>query len=164
MFANKNNIKLGGNNQKLILFSLGNAMSGPPTSKGSKKLPKPPIIAGIIMKNIMRIACAVIMLLYSWLSAIYCTPGPDSSILINTEKAVPNSPANKANIKYRVPISLALLDKNQRSHQRDISAFLVIGSLITSSATLPKFGENLILNAGVIGKKGKNAKRIIEGL
>lgn len=59
------------------------------------------------------------MLLYNWLSAIYCTPGPESSNLIRTENAVPNKPENKANIKYKVPMSLALLDKNQRSSHRD---------------------------------------------
>ena len=37
ILANINNIKLGGNNQKLILFSLGYAISGPPTNKGNKK-------------------------------------------------------------------------------------------------------------------------------
>ena len=104
-----------------MLFSLGKAMSGPPTNNGSKKLPKPPIIAGITIKNIIIIACAVIILLYNWLSAMYCTPGPDSSSLISTENAVPSNPANKAKIKYKVPISLALLDKNQRSHHRDMS-------------------------------------------
>jgi hypothetical protein len=30
-----------------MLLSLGKAMSGPPTSNGNKKFPKPPIIAGI---------------------------------------------------------------------------------------------------------------------
>jgi hypothetical protein len=69
--AKMNNKKLGINNQKLILFNLGNAMSGPPTNKGNKKLPNPPIKAGITMKNIITIACAVIIALYSWLSAIY---------------------------------------------------------------------------------------------
>jgi len=63
VLAKRNNIKLGGSNQKLMLLSLGNAISGPPTSKGSRKLPNPPIIAGITMKNIIIIACAVIILL-----------------------------------------------------------------------------------------------------
>ena len=63
--ANKNSNKLGGNNQKLMLLSLGNAISGPPIIKGNKKFPKPPIIAGITIKNIITIACAVIILLYS---------------------------------------------------------------------------------------------------
>jgi hypothetical protein len=53
--------------------------------------------------------------LYNWLSAIYCTPGPDNSSLINTEKAVPANPENTAKIKYNVPISLALQDKNHLS-------------------------------------------------
>ena len=62
------------------------------------------------------------MLLYSWLSDIYCTPGPDSSNLIKTEKAVPTKPANNANIKYNVPMSFAFEDKNHLSIQskRDI--------------------------------------------
>ena len=54
--ANKNNSKLGGNNQKLMLFNLGNAISGPPAIKGNKKLPNPPIIAGITIKKIITIA------------------------------------------------------------------------------------------------------------
>ena len=95
-------------------------MSGPPTSSGSKKLPKPPIIAGITIKNIIKIACAVIILLYNWLSAIYCTPGPDNSSLIKTEKAVPNNPEKRAKIRYNVPISFALDDKNHRSVPNEI--------------------------------------------
>ena len=55
---------------------------------------------------------------------MYCTPGPDSSNLISTENAVPNSPENSANIKYNVPISFALEDKNQRSNQREIPDLL----------------------------------------
>jgi hypothetical protein len=54
--ANKNKNKLGNNNQKLILFNLGNAISGPPTNKGNRKLPNPPIKAGITIKNIINIA------------------------------------------------------------------------------------------------------------
>src|ERR1700712_6142214 len=54
---------------------------------------------------------------------MYCTPGPDSSNLINTEKAVPNNPENNAKIKYNVPISLALDDKNHLSVQREIPEF-----------------------------------------
>ena len=51
---------------------------------------------------------------------MYCTPGPLNSILIKTENAVPNNPENNANIKYRVPISFAFVDKNQRSVHKDI--------------------------------------------
>jgi hypothetical protein len=50
---NNNNITLGINNQKLILLSLGYAISGPPNNKGNRKFPKPPIIAGITIKNII---------------------------------------------------------------------------------------------------------------
>jgi hypothetical protein len=46
-----------------MLFNLGNAISGPPTNNGNKKLPKPPIIAGITMKKIITMACAVIIVL-----------------------------------------------------------------------------------------------------
>jgi hypothetical protein len=48
-----------------MLFNLGNAISGPPTIKGNRKLPKPPIKAGITIKKIITIAWAVIILLYS---------------------------------------------------------------------------------------------------
>jgi hypothetical protein len=54
--ANKNNAKLGGNNQNDILFNLGNAISGPPIIKGIRKLPNPPIKPGITIKNIITIA------------------------------------------------------------------------------------------------------------
>jgi hypothetical protein len=58
---------------------------------------------------------------------MYCTPGPDNSSLINTEKAVPINPENKAKIKYNVPISFAFDDKNHLSTQREISElFLTI--------------------------------------
>ena len=66
------------------------------------------------------------MLLYNWLSAINCTPGPDNSNRINTEKAVPISPDNKANIRYKVPISLAFDDRNHLSNHRDILLLLVM--------------------------------------
>ena len=50
---------------------------------------------------------------------MYCTPGALNSILINTENAVPTSPANKANIRYKVPISLAFDDQNHLSRNID---------------------------------------------
>ena len=49
---------------------------------------------------------------------MYWLPGPLNSNLIKTEKAVPNNPENKANIRYRVPISLAFVDRNHLSVQR----------------------------------------------
>ena len=56
----------GGNNQKLKLFNLGNAMSGAPIRIGTNQLPKPPISIGITIKNIIINACAVTIELYSW--------------------------------------------------------------------------------------------------
>jgi hypothetical protein len=64
-------------------------------------------------------AWAVIILLYNWLFDINCTPGPLSSNLIKTEKAVPNNPEKIANIKYNVPISLALVERNHLSKPLD---------------------------------------------
>ena len=54
------------------------------------------------------------------MSAIYWSPNPNNSSLIITENAVPSKPENKENIRYNVPISFTLLNKNQRSNQRDI--------------------------------------------
>ena len=45
--------------QKLMLFMRGKAMSGAPIMMGTKKLPKPPIMAGMTMKKIMIRAWAV---------------------------------------------------------------------------------------------------------
>jgi hypothetical protein len=56
---------------------------------------------------------------------MYWTPGPDNSSLIKTEKAVPSKPEKSEKIRYNVPISFALLDKNQRSNQRVIFAFFI---------------------------------------
>ena len=83
-------------------------------------------------------ACAVIILLYNWLSAINCTPGPDSSNLINTEKAVPTNPENKAYIKYNTPISLAFEDKNHLSCQILIADLYTFLWLCSSVRTLDK--------------------------
>lgn len=105
-------------------------MSGPPTNKGNKKLPKPPIKAGMTIKNIINIACAVIILLYNWLSAMYWTPGPLNSSLIKTEKAVPSNPENKANIKYNVPMSLAFEDQNHLSVHKDTLFMAMFGTLL----------------------------------
>jgi len=54
-----NRIIDGGNNQKLILFNLGKAMSGAPIISGTSQLPNPPIIIGMTIKKIIRKACAV---------------------------------------------------------------------------------------------------------
>jgi hypothetical protein len=54
-----NNSNDGGNSQKLILFILGNAISGAPIIKGTNQLPKPPINVGITIKKIISIAWPV---------------------------------------------------------------------------------------------------------
>lgn len=95
------------------------------------------------------IAWAVIILLYNWLSAIYWTPGPDSSNLINTEKAVPIKPENSAYIKYKTPISLAFEDKNHLSNHMlipDLFKFRVL-YLLTSlfSDSIILFVEKLLI-------------------
>ena len=59
------------------------------------------------------------------MSAIYWTPGPLNSNLINTEKAVPNNPENNAKIRYNVPISLAFDEKNHLSVHNEILAFKI---------------------------------------
>ena len=64
--------------------------------------------------------------MYNWLSAINCTPGPDNSNLIKTENAVPIRPDNKANIRYKVPMSLAFDDKNHLSNHNDMLLLLVV--------------------------------------
>jgi hypothetical protein len=46
---------------------------------------------------------------------MYCTPGPDNSIRMRTENDVPINPENTANIKYNVPISFALDERNHLS-------------------------------------------------
>lgn len=50
---NNMKIKEGGNNQKLILFIRGKAISGEPSIIGIIQLPKPPIKAGITIKKII---------------------------------------------------------------------------------------------------------------
>jgi hypothetical protein len=49
----------GGNNQNLMLFIRGKAMSGAPSISGTNQFPNPPIIIGITIKKIITNACAV---------------------------------------------------------------------------------------------------------
>jgi len=49
-----NNNKEGISSQKLILFRRGKAMSGAPNKIGNIQFPKPPIIAGITKKKIIK--------------------------------------------------------------------------------------------------------------
>jgi len=97
----------GGNNQKLMLLSLGKAISGAPIINGTIQFPNPPINTGITMKKIMINAWAVTTTLYKCPSpAKKVFPGVDNSILMITLKAVPIIPANAPKIIYKVPMSL----------------------------------------------------------
>ena len=55
-----NSVNDGTSSQNEILFMRGKAMSGAPIMIGTNQLPKPPIIAGMTMKNTMISPCAVI--------------------------------------------------------------------------------------------------------
>ena len=48
-----NNVNEGGNNQKLILYIRGKAISGAPIIRGTSQFPNPPIIIGITIKKII---------------------------------------------------------------------------------------------------------------
>ena len=99
--------------QKLTLFMRGNAMSGAPIISGTNQLPKPPIIAGITMKNTMIRPCAVIMTFQKCLPCTspaagskncaqpvrYWMPGSASSQRIRPEITPPTMPAMIAKIR-----------------------------------------------------------------
>ena len=99
--------------QKLMLFIRGNAMSGAPIISGTNQLPKPPIIAGMTMKNTMISPWAVIST-FQWCahSSKLALPGPSgqawlriwmpgsaSSARMTPEIAPPMIPATIAKIR-----------------------------------------------------------------
>jgi hypothetical protein len=102
-------IKEGGSNQNLILFSRGKAISGAPNIKGNNQFPKPPINTGITKKKIITNAWAVTTVLYSW-SLSRNAPGCLSSIRMRRLILAPIIPAQTPRIKYKVPISLWLVE------------------------------------------------------
>lgn len=59
MLLSNSIVKAGINNQNLILFNRGKAMSGAPSMSGTSQLPKPPIKMGITIKKIIIKAWAV---------------------------------------------------------------------------------------------------------
>ena len=68
----------------------------------------------LTIKKIIINACAEMITLNSWWSPDKnCTPGEDNSKRIITENAVPIIPEKTANTRYKVPISLALVELNQ---------------------------------------------------
>ena len=96
-----------------MLFIRGKAMSGAFTRRGTNQLPNPPIMVGITKKKIMIKAWAVTITLYSW-SSPSREPALPSSSRINEDRAVPKKADQMPRTKYRVPISLWFVEKNQR--------------------------------------------------
>jgi len=88
-----------------MLFIRGKAISGRPSIRGISQLPNPPIITGITKKKIIRKACAVTIVLYSW-SLPNRAPGWPSSARMRILIDVPKSPPHAPKIKYSVPMSL----------------------------------------------------------
>jgi len=108
-------INAGIKSQKLRLFKRGKAISGAPIIKGINQLPNPPIIIGITKKKIIINACAVTITLYNWESKPSTLKDvEESSERIATEKTVPITPAKLPKIKYKVPISLWLVEYSHR--------------------------------------------------
>jgi len=95
-----------GSSQNEMLFMRGNAISGAPICKGTNQLPKPPIMAGITMKNTMMRPWPVTKTLKVCALAKYCMPGSCSSSRIITDRKPPMHPATMANSRYIVPMSL----------------------------------------------------------
>ena len=86
-------------------------MSGAPIMIGTIQLPKPPIIAGMTMKNTMIRPCPVMRTLKKWLFGTHpWRPGACSSSRNHTERIVPMIPATTAKIRYIVPMSLWLVE------------------------------------------------------
>lgn len=88
-------------------------MSGAPIIRGMSQFPKPPIIMGMTMKKIMMNAWEVTITLYTWSSSIKL-PGWPSSARMRRLRAVPTAPAHAPNSRYSVPMSLWLVENNQR--------------------------------------------------
>lgn len=88
-------------------------MSGVPIISGKSQFPNPPINTGITKKKIIKNACAVTIVLYSW-SLPRKAPGCLSSIRIRSLIPAPIIPAQIPRIKYRVPISLWFVEYSHR--------------------------------------------------
>lgn len=106
---NTKRVKEGGSSQNLMLLRRGKAMSGAPNMRGSSQFPKPPINTGMTRKKIIRKAWAVTRVLYSW-SLPRREPGWPSSARIIRLIEVPRRPDQMPRIKYRVPMSLWLVE------------------------------------------------------
>ena len=121
--------KEGGSNQKLKLFMRGKAMSGEPINNGIIQLPKPPTITGMIKKKIITSACAVTTTLYNCPDKSSFAPLLNSTRII-IDKPTPTSAAHKPKIKYKDPISLWLVDINQRNQNRTMWVIIKLKILL----------------------------------
>ncbi len=101
-------------NQKEMLFMRGKAMSGAPIIRGTIQLPKPPMVAGMTMKNTMIKPCAVTNTLNTSGLPKNCMPGCISSMRMPIDSRPPTMPPVSASIRYIVPMSLWLVEKSQR--------------------------------------------------
>ena len=84
-------------------------MSGLVKYKGISQLPNPPINTGITKKKIIIKPCAVIIPLYKC-GSFNMVPGCANSDRIKNLNAVPTNPDQIPNIRYKVPISLWLVE------------------------------------------------------
>jgi len=103
----------GGNNQNLMLFIRGKAISGAVIIKGTNQFPNPPIIIGMTMKKIITKAWAVTITLKIWSFWPKIVGWDSLNRIINLIEA-PNIPAHRPKPKYIVPMSLWLVEKSQR--------------------------------------------------
>ena len=94
------------------LFMRGSAMSGAPIISGIIQLARP-TKAGITAPKIITRACVVVI----WLKnsgETSCRPGWNSSARITIAIAPPMKNITRENTRYSVPMSLWLVELNQR--------------------------------------------------
>ena len=106
-------LKANGMIQNDQLFMRGSAMSGAPICSGTIQLARP-TKAGITPPKIITSACSVVI----WLKnsgLTCCRPGVISSVRMTTLIAAPMMNMMKLKTRYRVPMSLWFVEKNQRS-------------------------------------------------
>ena len=106
-------MKANGRIQNDQLFIRGKAMSGAPICSGIIQLARP-TKAGMIPPKIITSACTEVI----WLKNsgfTNCRPGVISSARITTDMPAPMMNMTKLKIRYSVPMSLWLVEKNQRS-------------------------------------------------
>ena len=105
----------GANSQKEKLLRRGQAISGVPTINGISQFLNPPISMGITKKKIMINPWPVTTTLYLWPSMVELPCVFNSKRRI-AESAEPTRPKDNLNKRYRVPISLWLVDIHQRTN------------------------------------------------